>query len=431
MKNKLFLLLPALALVFGMSACDNGSMNGKGTSGNSSNTSQSTSTSSGTNNSSVTDGSSGGNQSSDAGGTSSEDAGIQNTDYSFKVNDGTANVFTTEGAQQIVDDTEEVLGMQYQFQLNVEAEQVLTFFKGAEAIYPGAGSNPGNEANNVSYNISTHELKVVKNAENSTCYLKVYSDGYAIWLTGNEGGTGGGNFDPDEGGGESINEELTFKINSGAATTFAKETGKDIKDGDQNVIGREFYATITSISKNDVLTFYSDGTEIHPGASGTGNNAVWNEGTVTVHNDAENVKLYFKYYFEDEYNPGHPGYDLWLEGYVGAPATTTLYFKPNDDWASASAKFALYFDGGIWVEGADSDSDGIWEFSNPNGLSKLIIVRVGPSQTIPLNEVWEGKWNQSPADGWHNVPEGMNMATMTGTGYENWNYYPIAWSLKA
>lgn len=350
MKNKLFLLLPALALVFGLSACDNGPMNGKGTSGNSSNTSHNGNSSNGSsNNSSGSNASSdGGNQSSDGGGTSSEDGGIQNTDYSFKVNDGTANVFTTEGAQQIVDEyTEEVLGMQYQFQLNVEAEQVLTFFKGAEAIYPGAGLNPGNEANNVSCNISTQELKVVKNVENSTCYLKVYSDGYAIWLTGNEGGTGGGNFDPDEGGGGST-ESYGLIIND---TTVIP----GVLDGEDYQHRPQYKITNFSASIGDVIKVRNIAAEESfipldlDSASFNGHVSTYlevSESSYTV-KKAFTADVYIKVAFEN---------DSIYFGLIGGddPVDMSNYktvylFRPND-WADWSEPHVYY-----WYDGTPSE----------------------------------------------------------------------------
>ena len=227
MKNKLFLLLPALALVFGMSACDNGPMI-KGTSGTSSNTSQNGNSSNASNNSSGANGSSSGNLSSEGGGSSEGDPVVTNTDYSFKVNDGVANVITTEGQEPIVStETQEVLGTQYQFTLDVVAEQKLTFFNGSDPIYPGAGENPGNEHNNVSYNLETHEISVVVDKAQATLYFKVYSDGYSIWLTGNEEGTGGGNFDPNAGGGGGGDTTSYGLIVNGTDVTPAVPDGED------------------------------------------------------------------------------------------------------------------------------------------------------------------------------------------------------------
>ena len=199
MKKKLFLLLPALGLLFGMSACDNGPM-GK-TSGNTSRTSH---TSSSTSNSSGNTGSSSeeGGSSSQAGGSSEEGGGSSQeggsseekvvTPFTFKIGEGDEINFGVNPDEE----TPQGYKAQYTVPFGaVTAGQQIRFFYNSDEITVHAGVNEA--SNNVSYNLSTKEMRVVMAAQEPTCYFKIGNDdGYSVWLTGNTSGEGGGDFDP-------------------------------------------------------------------------------------------------------------------------------------------------------------------------------------------------------------------------------------------
>ncbi len=116
---------------------------------------------------------------------------------------------------------------------------------------------------------------------------------------------------------------FTYKVDGGEALAFGTEL-KAIKGDNDAIIGIEYgIADKRIFTKDEVLTFFRDGVAINPGASGEGNNAVVESTTMKVRSTtAEAVSLYLKFYYDDEFNPGNPGYDVWLGGYV---ATTTQY----------------------------------------------------------------------------------------------------------
>lgn len=77
---------------------------------------------------------------------------------------------------------------------------------------------------------------------------------------------------------------------------------------------------------------------------------------------------------------------------------TKLYLTPNSNWTQDSARFAAYFfkDGGnTWVSMADTDSDGTYEVSIPDGgYTNVIFCRMNPGTAD--NNFNEGvKWNQT------------------------------------
>ena len=71
-----------------------------------------------------------------------------------------------------------------------------------------------------------------------------------------------------------------------------------------------------------------------------------------------------------------------------------VYFKPNDNWTQANARFAAYFftPGDIWVDMTDPDSDGTYECEVPDDYSNVIFCRMNPSSA---ENNWDNKWNQT------------------------------------
>ena len=91
---------------------------------------------------------------------------------------------------------------------------------------------------------------------------------------------------------------------------------------------------------------------------------------------------------------------------------TTLYFVPGSDWSTDNARFAAYvwIEGAdhIWIEMADEDGDGVYEFVVPAGYNNIIFVRLNPKET---HTGWSTKWNQTID---YTIPDnGDNLFTIT------------------
>ena len=126
-----------------------------------------------------------------------------------------------------------------------------------------------------------------------------------------------------------------------------------------------------------------------------------------------------------------------------AATPTTLYLKPGP-WSTANAWFSAYFfvgDTNVHAEMADTDGDGVYEVTVPEGdWTNVIFLRNDPSDKVAD---WDGVWNKTadlalPTDG-------KNMYTVTGwkAGNGAWSEYvyvePVfyvcgtmnSWTLKA
>ena len=105
---------------------------------------------------------------------------------------------------------------------------------------------------------------------------------------------------------------------------------------------------------------------------------------------------------------------------------TTLYLKPNDNWRMDGAWFAMYYfgdSGSGWSGMADSDGDGVYEGTVPDGYGNVIFCRMDPGKS-ELD--WGSKWNQT-AD--LTVPgDGTNCYTVEpgswDSGNGTWSVYP-------
>ena len=90
---------------------------------------------------------------------------------------------------------------------------------------------------------------------------------------------------------------------------------------------------------------------------------------------------------------------------TAAPTTTpvnqnTVYLKPNSNWITDSARFAIYlFNDSVspkqeqWVSMTDDDGDGYYQAEIPSGTwNGLIFCRMDPTN---LTNGWDTKWNQT------------------------------------
>ncbi len=108
------------------------------------------------------------------------------------------------------------------------------------------------------------------------------------------------------------------------------------------------------------------------------------------------------------------------------PATTrTLYLKPNSNWKTDGARFAMYFFNGsnnTWVSMTDSDNDGVYEGEIPSGTWPNVIFCRMNGNTTANN--WDNKWNQT---GDLTVPtDGSNMFTLAEG---SWDGATETWSV--
>ncbi len=103
---------------------------------------------------------------------------------------------------------------------------------------------------------------------------------------------------------------------------------------------------------------------------------------------------------------------------------TKIYLAPNSNWKSDGARFAAYFfdNGETWVDMTDSDGDGIYECSVPEGFPSVIFCRMNSGTT---ENNWSNKWNQT---GNLTVPtDGKNLFTVPDT---EWDNFTGSWSTK-
>ena len=103
---------------------------------------------------------------------------------------------------------------------------------------------------------------------------------------------------------------------------------------------------------------------------------------------------------------------------------TKIYLAPNSNWKSDGARFAAYFfdNGETWVDMTDSDGDGIYECSVPEGFPSVIFCRMNSGTT---ENNWNNKWNQT---GNLTVPtDGKNLFTVPDT---EWDNFTGSWSTK-
>ena len=272
------------------------------------------------------------------------------------------------------------IGDQFKSTLDLAADDLLTFFRNGEQIYPFASG----DGNNAARDDGTGLLYVRTGGTNLDLYFKFYYEdsfnpgnpGYDVWLFG---------YEPPV-----VVNTFTVKINDGDATEATFDSY--IEDEEHNVIGDQYKLT-ADLEAGDVITFFHNDTQIYPYATGDGNNAVRNNETslLSVRTSGEDLDLYLKFYYEDTFNPGNPGYDVWLTGYVaptpqpGEEQTFTVDVGP---WDVDGAVFAAY----VWAEGVDAAWLPFTDSVTINKVySKMILVRLDPAGGVN----WESKWNQT------------------------------------
>ena len=80
--------------------------------------------------------------------------------------------------------------------------------------------------------------------------------------------------------------------------------------------------------------------------------------------------------------------------YLAAPDITKLYFKPNANWSTDSARFAAYFfqDETTYVWDDLTLNGDYYEVNIPTGYPNVIFCRMDPSKS---ENSWDNKWNQT------------------------------------
>ena len=110
----------------------------------------------------------------------------------------------------------------------------------------------------------------------------------------------------------------------------------------------------------------------------------------------------------------------------GTSTLTTIYLVPNENWQSASARFAIYLVGKTadqtWID-LTKDTDGsYYVIVDSSTFDKFIFVRLNPATSA--NNWNDGvKWNQTN----DLVLSGNNCYTITG---DSWSYGTGTWSTK-
>ena len=116
---------------------------------------------------------------------------------------------------------------------------------------------------------------------------------------------------------------------------------------------------------------------------------------------------------------------------VDVTETRAIYLKPNANWTSANARFAVYSwddNGETWTDMTDLDGDGIYKVIIPDGHVNFIFCRMDPSKNT---NNWENKWSQSmdytfpPVGNCFNLKDGVWDKDASGT--EKWDSNAGEW----
>ena len=110
-----------------------------------------------------------------------------------------------------------------------------------------------------------------------------------------------------------------------------------------------------------------------------------------------------------------------------APAVQYIYLKPNNDWKSDSARFAVAFlNSGknvtYWYSMVYNKDNDVYECIVPGGFTYMIFCRMNGSK---LDNNWDNKWNQT---GDLTIPasNGNNYFTITSWGGGSWSKKTIS-----
>ena len=113
-------------------------------------------------------------------------------------------------------------------------------------------------------------------------------------------------------------------------------------------------------------------------------------------------------------------YDVAKNTYTFNMTERILYLKPDNNWKSDKARFAVYcwyYQGSTkkeaWYSMTDSDNDGIYEVSIPDEYENVIFCRMNGSATA---NNWNNKWNQT---GDLKAGDGSLYTIKTGSDWNN------------
>lgn len=234
-------------------------------------------------------------------------------------------------------------------------------FHGADGVI-----RPGADAGNNNVNGSWEDGYTVRNAAEADIYLKEYEDGgYSFWITGYDDGT------------PVVTSTYFVKIGSAAKVELVPNTEATLLDGQTG----EYMAHIASVTKDDAVVFY-DGDSAFTSAigpdTGKNNGVKTGEFSFAIHNDAENIDVYFKTW--------ETGYSFWITGYE-TPAGSITYQGTNlPDWITNNGcvVFAWAWNNGVeghWVECVVEGSS--LSFIQEEEIDNFLLVRCVAGTTQP------------------------------------------------
>ena len=177
----------------------------------------------------------------------------------------------------------------YKGSITVSGGETLEFHGNDQIIRPGADEGKNN------VNGSWEDGYTVRNAADADIYLKEYEDGgYSFWITGYDDGT------------PVVTNSYYVKIGTGSKVELVDNPDAKPVQGKTG----EYMAHFDSVTKDQEVVFYENDnpftSNIGPD-SGKNNVVKTAEFSFAIHNDAEDVTVYFETW--------EGGYSFWITGY--------------------------------------------------------------------------------------------------------------------
>ena len=198
---------------------------------------------------------------------------------------------------------------------------------------------------------------------------------------------------------------VTYQIGEGTPVEMAQNPAEGKS--------KEYYVLELVLQANDVLTFKVNELTLSLGY-------VKDSVTVSLTAQGENG---IKFAQAGKYDIYIDTTDLttnciWIQEHLDEATPTTIYLKPNSDWKSDGARFAIYTWNADssqtkWIDLTDTDSDGLYEVTVSSLYQNYLFARMNGSTT---ENAWANKWNQT-AD--LTVPTNNEYIVYEITGWDN------------